>query len=202
MTTYTIGELARAADVTVRTIRYYIALGLLPPPDAAGPAASYGEEHRERLELIRRLKAERLSLEEIRALLERLDQDAVRDLLAESPPPPPDSAKAYLQRVLGETDAPSTSLHERVARRALSAAPPSFARQVAESPAPYAPGRGVEAVPEEEWRRYHLHPDLELHVRQPVRDARLGERLAPLLEAMRRLIARELHQEEQDDDEP
>ena len=42
--TYTIGELADLADVTPRTIRYYVAQGLLASPAGAGPGARYDED--------------------------------------------------------------------------------------------------------------------------------------------------------------
>ena len=37
---YLIGELAKKADVSVRTIRYYISEGLLPSPQSRGPLYS------------------------------------------------------------------------------------------------------------------------------------------------------------------
>ncbi|MCL4562693.1 MAG: MerR family transcriptional regulator, partial [Chloroflexi bacterium] len=52
-----IHELARRAGVSVRTIRYYIEEGLLPPPGNLGRYSLYGEEYLDRLELIRQLKA-------------------------------------------------------------------------------------------------------------------------------------------------
>ena len=51
----TINELANQANVTVRTIRYYVEQELLPPP-APGYPAEYSEDHLRRLALIRRLK--------------------------------------------------------------------------------------------------------------------------------------------------
>jgi len=42
---YSLNDLARLADVTTRTIRYYVAQGLLPSPEVAGPATRYGEGH-------------------------------------------------------------------------------------------------------------------------------------------------------------
>jgi len=61
-----IGELAGQSGVTRRTIRYYVEIGLLPPPSGAGKAAVYGEDHLDRLSLIKKLQSMRLSLEEIR----------------------------------------------------------------------------------------------------------------------------------------
>ena len=74
---YSLGDLARLADVTPRTVRYYVAQGLLPSPEAAGPATRYGEGHLARLRLIRRLQRDHLPLAEIRARLERMGDEEV-----------------------------------------------------------------------------------------------------------------------------
>ena len=42
---FTLVELADVSGVPARTIRFYIAKGLLPPPLVGGRAACYGEEH-------------------------------------------------------------------------------------------------------------------------------------------------------------
>ena len=78
----TLGELTAAADVSVRTVRYYIAEGLLPPPEGSGPGSSYTQGHRDRLLLIQRLKEAYLPLKEIRRRLSGLSDDEVGGLLA------------------------------------------------------------------------------------------------------------------------
>lgn len=70
-------ELADAVGVTVRTVRYYQAEGLLPPPTRVGRSARYGPEHVERLALIGGLQERGLRL------------TAIRDVLAESAPGAP-----------------------------------------------------------------------------------------------------------------
>jgi DNA-binding transcriptional MerR regulator len=64
-----IDDLARRADLTVDTVRYYQREGLLPPGERAGRANLYGPSHLERLERIRDLQSRRFSLAAIRALL-------------------------------------------------------------------------------------------------------------------------------------
>jgi DNA-binding transcriptional MerR regulator len=64
-----IDDLARRADVTVDTIRYYQREGLLPPAERAGRSNLYGPSHLERLERIKHLQGRRFSLAAIRALL-------------------------------------------------------------------------------------------------------------------------------------
>src|SRR5262245_3568322 len=62
----TIEELARNAGTTVRTVRFYIAEGLLPRPEGAGRGANDTDEHLARLRAILRLRQRSLPLSEIR----------------------------------------------------------------------------------------------------------------------------------------
>src|SRR3954449_11740539 len=100
---YSLTELADLAGVTPRTVRYYLAQGLLPAVGQTGPGSKYGEAHLARLRLIRRLQAEHLPLAEIRRRLEGLSASVILTLASEpAPPPPADSALDYLRTVLGE----------------------------------------------------------------------------------------------------
>ena len=99
---YSLTELADLAGVTPRTVRYYLAQGLLPAVGQTGPGSKYGEGHLTRLRLIRRLQAEHLPLAEIRRRLEGLTETDIRTLVAtEVPEPPAGSALDYLRSVLG-----------------------------------------------------------------------------------------------------
>jgi DNA-binding transcriptional MerR regulator len=77
-----LAELTEEAEVSVRTVRYYIGEGLLPPPEGSGPGSAYGRGHLDRLRLIQRLKAAYLPLKEIRRRLAGLSDDDVGALLA------------------------------------------------------------------------------------------------------------------------
>lgn len=105
--TYELIELCELADVTPRTVRYYVQQGLLPSPGTRGPGARYDERHLDRLRLIRRLQREHLPLAEIRHQLAGLDDDAVRALVRESresrDEPSERSALAYVRDVLAGT---------------------------------------------------------------------------------------------------
>jgi DNA-binding transcriptional MerR regulator len=59
-------ELARRADVSVDTIRFYQKRRLVPPPDREGRIGWYGTEHVERLARIRELQQQGFSLAMIR----------------------------------------------------------------------------------------------------------------------------------------
>lgn len=64
-TRWTLSELADEVGLPARTIRYYIARGLLDGPDVAGRGAGYGVAHRDRLIEIRTLQSEGRMLAEI-----------------------------------------------------------------------------------------------------------------------------------------
>lgn len=62
---FSLADLAEKTGLPGRTIRYYIARGLLPGPLKAGRDAIYGGLHLERLQGISRLQAQGLTLLEI-----------------------------------------------------------------------------------------------------------------------------------------
>jgi DNA-binding transcriptional MerR regulator len=103
---FTLSELSALSDVPSRTIRYYIAQGLLPAPGREGPSTRYDEAFLARLRLIKQLRATHLPLAEIRKRLAVLsDEEAIA--LAETPAPePPDGALDYVRALLGESGAP------------------------------------------------------------------------------------------------
>ncbi|MOA02615.1 HTH-type transcriptional regulator HmrR [compost metagenome] len=69
---YRIGELAKLANISSRTIDYYTSIGLI---EAAGRSASnyrlYSDETLQRLERIEHLKKEKYTLDEIKATIEK-----------------------------------------------------------------------------------------------------------------------------------
>ncbi|HEY8201608.1 MAG TPA: MerR family transcriptional regulator [Actinomycetota bacterium] len=67
--TYRVDELAGRAGVSVDTIRFYQARGLLDPPERQGRVAHYSEDHAERLQRIRELKEKGLTLATIKLVL-------------------------------------------------------------------------------------------------------------------------------------
>jgi DNA-binding transcriptional MerR regulator len=69
-----IGELARRTGLSIRTLRYYEEIGLLPvPARGEGGQRRYGEAEIARLQQIVSLRRIGLRLDEIRALLQRSD---------------------------------------------------------------------------------------------------------------------------------
>ncbi|WGF91101.1 MerR family transcriptional regulator [Marinivivus vitaminiproducens] len=73
--TFSIGELAKATETNVETIRYYERIGLLPSPArTAGNYRRYAAEHLGRLSFIRRSRGLGFTLDRVRTLLDLADQ--------------------------------------------------------------------------------------------------------------------------------
>jgi DNA-binding transcriptional MerR regulator len=171
---YSLTELAGLAGVTPRTVRYYVAQGLLPSPGTSGPGAKYDDGHLDRLRLIRRLQREHLPLADIRQRLAGLDDATVAtlaDVPAADQAAPHDSALEYIRRVLGPQQTPpparAPALRARFGAplaRLTEVLPPAAAPPIAPSPEP-EPERRIERA---QWERITLAPDIELHVRRPL----------------------------------
>lgn len=74
---FSIDELSTLAGVTPRTVRYYIAEGLVDRPVGEKRGAHYVRRHLEQLLLIRRWTSAGLSLERVRELLSGAPEDPV-----------------------------------------------------------------------------------------------------------------------------
>lgn len=118
---YTISDLARLTGLSVRTIRYYLAQGLIPASGESGPGAHYGQGHLDRLRLVRRLQQQHLPLAEIRNRLASLTDDELAALAGDDAqaarPEPEASALDYIRSVLAAHRA-------REPKPAMPAAPP------------------------------------------------------------------------------
>jgi DNA-binding transcriptional MerR regulator len=202
---YSLADLCDLGDVTPRTVRYYIAQGLLRSPGTTGPGARYDDGHLARLRLIRRLQREHLPLAEIRARLAALtDDEAIAR--AEGPTEPPaDSALDYVRGVLeGRPARTSVGLAKRAVapapapaaadQAADQAAVPStterlFAADLLGTPAAdvAATGSPAPAPDRSHWERYTLAPDVELHVRRPLTRSQ-NRAVARLVETARQLL--------------
>lgn len=162
----TLTELADLADVTPRTVRFYIAQGLLPPPVGAGSAATYTDVHIHQLKAIKSLQQQHLPLAEIRGRLQHEPQAAPKTAT-------PGSALDYLDAVLGRAAAPNTAgprgavvAPAVIAPLLVAAAPVPRGLVVAAPvvPSPPLAAQGARST----WERHQLVPDVELHVRRPL----------------------------------
>jgi DNA-binding transcriptional MerR regulator len=68
----TIAELAARTGISVRTIRFYAGMGLIPPPTVRGRLGLYDERHIARLELVRDLQKLGFTLAAIEGYLARI----------------------------------------------------------------------------------------------------------------------------------
>jgi len=168
-----IGELAQRAGVTRRTIRYYVEIGLLAPPEGAGKAALYGQPHLERLETIKELQAYRLSLEEIRDRLAGKPVQSPRELAA---------GQVLLADAALHLPPEGSLAAQYIAR--LRESGPAYSR------ARTAPGSEPRSdYDAERWLRVSLSEDVELHVRR--RASRSNRWLNRLIKEAKRIIAEE-----------
>jgi DNA-binding transcriptional MerR regulator len=172
-----ISELAERAGVTPRTIRYYVAEGLLPAPSGRGQRRAYSTEHLARLDLIRELKAAYLPLHEIRRRL--IDQSSAQRPHPESSRVPGGTLPAAVSPRLDQVSSADLP--------ALGAAMPPVAVASAERRLPIGfggtPGIGRIEIfdpPETVWRRHVLAPGVEIHVRE-TDDPRLAEAIERLI---------------------
>lgn len=76
---YSIGELADAAGISRRTVRFYVQRGIIQPPLGAGRGHYYTEEHLNRLRRVRALQEDGHSLEAANLLLQGKPPSEVRE---------------------------------------------------------------------------------------------------------------------------
>ncbi len=159
-----ISELCERVDIPLRTVRYYIQQGLLPPTqrEGAGRGPRYGEIHVATLRAIRELQKQGLTLESIRERLAVLDMRGLARL-------------ARADELSMSPDAHNAPL---VSHRLML---PVKAREIAtDRETPAEPARA-------NWERISITPDIEIHVRRPLAPY-WNKRLEALLKLARRLL--------------
>ncbi|MTW18368.1 MerR family transcriptional regulator [Rhodoplanes serenus] len=189
-----LADLAASSGLEPRTIRSWVAQGLLPPPLSRGPAARYPADTLSRLLAIRTMRdALGMSLTDIR-----------KELLVASP----EQIAAYASRAetvakpSQATGNPASSALDYIASlRARAPQPAPFLTAEATPPRPRT-ATGIEALehrlgqgrPEparkaraEEWLRIPVTPDVELTVRGPL-DAEQRMRLERCADLIRDIL--------------
>ena len=176
---YALGELTDLAGVTVRTVRYYIAEGLLPPPAGAGPHARYTRQHLDRLLLIARLKDAYMPLKEIRRRLQGMSDAEIHETVAAQDRPAaapateirmaeaPDSASDYIGRVLREQAPPYAASPVHTPRSRV--------------------GRRREPAQEATWRRIPISDEAELLITDEAHHRR-RDQIEAALDWLRRIL--------------
>ena len=172
-----IGELAEAAGVPVRTVRFYISSRLLPSPEGRGKATVYTDEHLDRLRLIRTLVEQRVPLSQIRETVGALSATEVHTVL-----------ERERRRSTSEAAARSHSAREYVSALLDRAQRPSAPPQTPAVHLSRAIAQPLVPTESTAWRRIELAPGLELHVRVDTEtpDQTLVERIMQVADDQRR----------------
>ena len=149
-----------------RTIRYYMAEGLIQTPEEKqGTASVFGYVNLLQLLTVKKLQAEHLPIRKIRELVTGKNEQELETMLGVGAGSGRKTeAKRYLETLLA--GAPSQPLME------TSAAPPP-----PPSPAPQAA-----AAQSHSWQRVEIEPGLELHIRSDYSPPTTGARTKSLLE--------------------
>lgn len=96
---FSLQQLADAADVPVRTVRYYVERELLPPPDFKSRNTRYGSRYLTLLHAIATLRKQRWGIDAIRKKLARATHEEILALAqASAPRPPPLRPRRRLRR--------------------------------------------------------------------------------------------------------
>jgi DNA-binding transcriptional MerR regulator len=151
---YSLDELTSLTGVTVRTVRYYIAEGLLPPPVTVGRNASYTREHLDRLRLITRLKEGYLPLKEIRRQIQAMSPEEIASAVGDEASDQ-SSASRYIAR----------AMEESTPQGYQTAAPPQRWAVASRTPTPK----------QQAWRRIRISDEAELLITTSAHLRRSGQ---------------------------
>lgn len=199
---YQVRDLAHESGVTVRTVHYYIAEGLLPPPLGDGRQARYTPGHLARLKLIAALRDEGLSLAAIRArvaVLSDADAEAALETLEQrgGDDSPAVTAVGLFEAAVSEqlaSNAPPLMALEAPPAYEEQSAGAYVARLLQRNPAPAAPQRApsnpaTEPVRPEVWLTYRIADGIELRLRED-RQRRAAGRMQGVVDGLRELLRR------------
>ena len=143
-----------------RTLRYYLAEGLLSPAsEKQGTASVFGYQHLLQLLVVKKLQSEHLPIRKIKELVDgRSERELERLLGLDAKAGAKNEALSYLEKLLTRSTSPAS-----VSRTQNAAARPSPEMT---RPAPNLSTRR-QAAPSSPatWERVEIEPGLELHVR-------------------------------------
>jgi DNA-binding transcriptional MerR regulator len=143
-----------------RTLRYYLAEGLISPAtEKQGTASVFAYTHLLQLLVVKKLQSEHLPIRKIKELVHgRSERELERLLGLDQKPGAKNEAHSYLENLLTRSSSPSSPSPK-------SQKPVSPAAGVP-SPAPASP-TAKQAAPAAQatWSRLEIEPGLELHVR-------------------------------------
>ncbi|HEX5499813.1 MAG TPA: MerR family transcriptional regulator [Thermomicrobiales bacterium] len=173
---YSLAELTEAAGVSVRTVRYYISEGLLPPPVGSGPKSYYTRSHLDRLRAIGRMRANYLPLKEIRRRLGAMSERQIREVATEQTAEAEEAAQSA-ETVATEWPAATDVVFDALPEPVLTAPFASLRRRedgerASDREMPAMPQRAStaetrveEPAEPETWHRFKLGDEAELLIR-------------------------------------
>ena len=170
-----------------RTIRYYLAEGLIQPPEEKqGTASVFGYMNLLQLLTVKKLQVEHLPIRKIRDLVAGKSEQELETLLGIGGPSGKKSRESEAKRYLESLLAPS--MFQTLGSVAATGTPRPNQMSIPRAAAPPA----QEADQAQSWQRLEIEPGLELHIRSdytpPTTSARtrsLGERVIHRLRRLR-----------------
>jgi len=168
-----------------RTIRYYLAEGLIrPPEEKQGTASVFGYLNLLQLVTVKLLQAQHLPIRKIRELVAGKSEQDLETLLGIGGPSGKKSreseAKRYLEALLAQSMSQSLG--------SVSVPGTQKPKQMS-APAPAAP-TAQEADQSKSWQRVEIEPGLELHIRSDYTPPETSARTRSLADRIRGAISR------------
>jgi DNA-binding transcriptional MerR regulator len=146
-----------------RTLRYYLAEGLLSPAaDKQGTASVFGYVHLLQLLVVKKLQSEHLPIRKIKELVDgRTERELERLLGLDAKAGAKNEAHSYLEKLLTRSTSPAaasaaTARNQNLASPAAATNRPAPNLAAQRHAAPSSPAT---------WERVEIEPGLELHVR-------------------------------------
>ncbi|HLL71583.1 MAG TPA: MerR family transcriptional regulator [Pyrinomonadaceae bacterium] len=143
-----------------RTLRYYLAEGLLSPAsEKQGTASVFGYQHLLQLLVVKKLQSEHLPIRKIKELVDgRSERELERLLGLDAKAGAKNEALSYLEKLLTRSTSPASVLRTQntAARPAPEMTRPAPNLSTRRQAAPSSPAT---------WERVEIEPGLELHVR-------------------------------------
>jgi DNA-binding transcriptional MerR regulator len=194
---YSVSELEQLTGVQRRTIYYYTAQKLLPPPTGAGLAAKYGEVHFLRLRLINQMQRAHIRLSGIREALDAMTLDEMRRLVSEVETSEKTWSIPALQNWMvgpleGEPQTSSKTTEAQTTKQNYSFLPvpqPELKAPSGKAPEFLARLKRKGVVDNTSWQRFVVIDGLEVSVRSDIAD-KYGPVLLGLLEQFKKHLGR------------
>jgi DNA-binding transcriptional MerR regulator len=168
-----------------RTIRYYLAEGLIQAPEEKqGTASVFGYMNLLQLVAVKKLQAEHLPIRKIRELMAGKSAQALETLLGIGGPTGKKSGESEAKRYLESLLAPSMS-------RTFGSVAVTGTQRLKQMSAPRATGPlPQEADQTKSWQRVEIEPGLELHIRSDYTPPTTSARTRSLADRIRGAISK------------